>query len=253
MLLLKHVLLSMTLSLSFVAQAKSLQIAIGSQLPPYVLEQMSAGMEVDIIREAFKVKGHTVSFQFVPNLRLLRKLLNEKLDGTAVNSSYDIAKEINMPIYNSDTTIIYHNFAIAFAYKNFQIQSVNDLVNKRVLGFQNAIKYLGSAYAAMAVNNDDYREHPIQSLQVKQLYAGRIDVVISEKRIFNYWKNHAESEGYLFRKNKNKKLKFHNIFEASHRNVKFVDRSTRDDFNQGLRIIKENGLYQAIIKKYENI
>ena len=71
--------------------------------------------------------------------------------------------------------------------------------------------------------------------------------------IFNYWKNQAETEGRLLRKNKLKSLKFHTIFDASPRNVKFLERNTRDDFNDGLRLIKASGLYQAIIKKYENM
>ena len=85
------------------------------------------------------------------------------------------------------------------------------------------------------------------------LYAGKIDVVISERRIFNYWRSQAESKGSLKGKDIKKKLKFHNIFEASPRNVKFLDRDIRDDFNYGLKYIKASGLYQGIINKYENM
>ena len=241
------------LCISSVAQAKQLRIAIGTELPPYVFNQMSSGIEVDIIREALKIKGHTVSFHFVTNLRLVRRLQNRDVDGTAENSFFDIGKEVDFTIYDSDTTITYHNFAIAFDYKKFKIQSINDLINKRVLAFQNATKYLGTEYAKMAEKNHNYREHAKQSLQVKQLYAGRVEVVISEKRIFNYWKNQAVAERLLSDKNIGKKLKFHNIFKASKRNVKFVDRSIRDDFNQGLRLIKASGLYQDILYKYEHM
>jgi len=240
-------------SFSCMAQASELRIAIGIALPPYVLDKNNAGIEVEIIKEALKVKGYSVSFHFVPNLRLLRRLKNKEVDGTAQNSIFDIGSEVNMTVYDSDTTITYHNYAIAFDDKKFQIHSIEDLLNKRVLAFQNASKYLGPIYAAMAKNNENYREHAKQSLQVKQLYADRVDVVISERRIFNYWKSQAQSQGALFSRNSHKSLKFHNIFSASPRNVKFVERQTRDDFNAGLKVIKASGLYQAIIKKYEHM
>ena len=250
---LKFALSLVSLSLSCVTLAKDLRIVIGAELPPYVFNQMSAGIEVDIIKEALKVKGHTVSFQFVPYLHLQSRLYNRELDGIAQNTIFDIGKEADITVYESDTTIKYHNFAITFLDKNFQMESINDLANKKVLAFQNASRYLGSVYAAMADSNDEYREYPKQSFQVKQLYAGKVDVVISEKRIFNYWKGQAESEGSLDLKDIKKKLKFHNIFEASSRNVKFLDRNIRKDFNYGLEFIKATGLYQSIINKYENM
>ncbi len=246
-------LFAVSFSLSSIALAKEVRIAIGTELPPYVLYQSSTGIEVDVIREALKVNGHTVTFHFIPYLRVQRSLKNQVIDGTVQNSTIVTGKEGSHAVYDSETTIYYHNFAIAFDDKNFQIHSINDLVNKRVLAFQNATITLGAAYAAMAKKNEDYREHPKQSLQVKQLYAGRVEVLISDKRIFNYWKSKAESEGELLRNNKMKKLKFHTIFKASARNVKFLDRNLRDDFNDGLRSIKASGLYQDIINKYEDI
>ncbi|MCJ8338418.1 MAG: transporter substrate-binding domain-containing protein [Pseudomonadales bacterium] len=251
--LLIYALLAVSLCFSSVTLAKELRIAIGAALPPYVLDHNNAGIEVDIITEALKVKGYTVSFHFVPNLRLLRRLKNREVDGTVQNSIFDIGKAVNIKVYDSATTITYHNYAIAFRDKNLQIYAIKDLLNKRVLAFQNATKYLGSVYATMAKNNADYREHAKQSLQVKQLYADRVDVIISEKRIFNYWKQQAQSRGELYRRNLNRELQFHNIFAPSARNVKFVDSQTRDDFNDGLRLIKGTGLYQTIIDKYEDM
>ena len=248
--LLKYVLFTLSFSLSSVVIAKDLRISIGTELPPYVFYQNSTGIEVDIIREALKVKGHTVSFHFVPKMQVQRSLKNREIDGTVQNAKFVIGNGSNLTVYDSDTTVTYHNFAIAFDYQNFQIQSVNDLLNKEVLAFQNASKYLGPVYAAMAKENDNYREHPKQSVHVKDLYAGKAEVLISDKRIFNYWKNSAQSKGRLYG-NEMEKIKFHAIFEPSARNVKFLERNTRDDFNDGLMLIKASGLYQSIIKKYE--
>ena len=250
--LIKYALFAVSFTLSSVTLAKDLRISIGTELPPYVFYQNSTGIEVEIIREALKVKGHTVSFYFVPNMLVQKSLKNREIDATVQNSKFVISEEANLTVYDSDTTVNYHNFAIAFDSQNFQIQSINDLVNKRVLAFQNASKYLGSDYAAMAEKNEDYREHPKQSVHVNDLYAGKIEVLISDKRIFNYWKSQAESKGRLYG-NEMMKLKFHTIFEASARNVKFLERNTRDDFNDGLKFIKASGVYQSIIKKYESM
>jgi len=251
--LLKHLLFVLSLSISCVVVAKDLRIVIGAELPPYVFNRMSSGIEIDIIKEALKVKDHTVSFEVVPYMRLQSSLKAREVDGIAQNTVYDIGKEANVIVHESDTTVKYHNFAITFLDKNFKIESIQELANKKILAFQNSNRYLGPVYAAMANTNARYREHPSQAFQIKQLYSGKVDVVIADKRIFYYWKNHAQSEGGLDPKNKMRQLKFHSIFEASARNVKFLDRDIRDDFNYGLGVIKANGLYGDILDSYENM
>ncbi|EPJ43056.1 MAG: hypothetical protein OFPI_44680 [Osedax symbiont Rs2] len=246
-------LIALSLSLSAIAMAKDLQIAIGAELPPYVLDHSSAGIEVEIVTQALKIRGHTVTFHVVPYLRLETRLKNREIDATVQNLILKTSKSANFTVYDSDTTINYHNFAITFLDKNIQLASIEDLKNKKVLAFQSASRFLGSDYAQMAKSNANYSEHPQQSLQVKQLYADKVEVLISDKRIFNYWKNKAESAGELHYKNVMKKLKFHPIFEPSARNVKFLDPDIRDDFNEGLKEIKATGVYHAIISKYENM
>jgi polar amino acid transport system substrate-binding protein len=226
---------------------------IGGDLPPYVFNQMNSGIEIEIIREALKVKKHTVVFVSLPPSRLKGKLKTRKVDGVSENSISNLADEVGISVYTSLKTVDYHNFAISSASTKLQINSIEDLKKVSVLAFKNASKYLGVEFAEMSKENQLYKEDPNQSLQVKKLLAGRVAIVISEKRIFNYWKHESVLENPLFNRNKNKGVKFHDIFEPSPRSVNFIDKNLRDVFNYGLREIKENGLYIESIKKYEEL
>jgi polar amino acid transport system substrate-binding protein len=47
-------------------------------------------------------------------------------------------------------------------------------------------------------------------------------------------------------------LKFYPIFPDAPRHCAFTDGAVRDDFNEGLKIIRENGVYDRILEKYED-
>ncbi|MCP4023299.1 MAG: transporter substrate-binding domain-containing protein [Desulfobacteraceae bacterium] len=233
------------------ATAKNVKIAIGLVIPPYVIRQNNSGIEVDIIKEAFKAKGYAVTFLYVPNLRISYMLKVGLVDGTVQNASYNAATEVGKVLYETDTIINYHNFAITF--ENYTIATIDDLADKRVIAFVNAKKYLGPVYKAMTDKNKTYYEKSEQNLHVVMLYNNRVDVVISDKRIFMYWRNQARNNGTLSSKDMELPLKFNPIFSKAPRDCKFLDKGNRDNFNDGLKIILDNGVYDAIIKKYQDL
>lgn len=230
--------------------AKEINIGIGSTLAPYVLSSHDEGIEVDIIREALKAKGYTANFKYLPNLRIPMLLGNRKLDAASINAAYKIENDIGSALYASDTVITYQNYAIALKRKQFDIKSIRDLADKNILAFQNATRYLGEEYAFIVNDNSNYKETHKQYLQVKQLLGNRIDIVISDKNVFLYWKSMIESKVNLDSSNNNEDLIFYDIFSESPRVCKFHDKKLRDAFNKGLELIHQNGMYEKILKKY---
>lgn len=234
------------------AAEKEITIAIGMSLPPYVMLD-DTGFEIDIIRTALMAKGYRkVNFKYLPNLRIPAFFKDKKVDGIAANTAYDIGKHIGMNVYSTDTTIFYMNYAIALENKNFTINSIGDLVDKKVIAFQNATRYLGTEFASMAEKNIHYEENANQSYQVNRLFKNRTDVVISDKKIFQYWRLNAFRKGILKPHDVNQSIQFYPIFPPAPRNCTFYDEKIRDDFNEGLKIIHQNGTYDIILTQYMN-
>ncbi len=231
--------------------AKQVSIAIGLALPPYVIAAEDSGIEVDIIKRAFQAVGYTAHFYYIPNGRIPFFLKNGSVDGVATNNSYDIEAQIGLAMFPTHTTVTYQNFAIAFKNNQFLIETMDDLADKKVVAFQNAARYLGPAYAAMAKKNNRYREHALQHLHVKQLYADRVDVVVSDRRIFMYWREVAKNRGELKKRNVDRELSFYSIFPEAPRNLQLREQDISNDFNAGLKVIRQSGMYQQIINRYE--
>jgi len=232
------------------AQAREVRVGIGFVLPPYVIREHNTGLEVEIIRSALAEAGHTAVFVYLPNLRLPLEMTRGTLDAVAANRSYDLAREMGQPAYASGQTVEYHNYAISRLSDGFVIRSVEDLRGKRVLTFQNARKYLGEEFRQVALSLAHYRELADQSLHVGMLYADRTDVVISDKRIFLYWRQRLaispQSEGVDL----DQPLEFHDIFPPSARTVFFADPALRDDFDRGLTSLREQGYIQVLSDQY---
>lgn len=234
------------------AQAEEIRVGIGFAIPPYVIKELDSGLEVDIIRSAFEAVGHDVKFVYLPNLRLPVEFALGNVECIAANAAYDLAKDSGRPVYQSEDTISLQNFAITLRRLKLSIDSLKDLEYKQVLAFNNAVKYLGPAYAAVAKANPHYSELADQSLQVRMLYSSRVEVVVADKRIFLWWrdlivKSNLSGDLDLFTP-----LTFHPIFPPSPRLVHLNSDSLRQQFNAGLESIRNSGVYDRIIERYAN-
>ena len=243
---------SLVLSLPLSGLAQSVRVGIGFTIPPYVIRNIDGGLEVDVIRESFGAVGIKANFVYLPNLRMPVAFAGGSVDCIVSNVEYDLAEDSGRPTYDSDVTVILRNYAISLEKKGLTITSVGDLADKSVLGFNNANKYLGGEFAEMAEGNKRYSELADQALQVRMLYSGRVDVVVSDKRIFLYWRkqltpNREAAEGL------DQKVVFHPIFSPSARHVSFGDRELRALFNRGLGILRETGRVKAIEAQYSNV
>lgn len=236
-----------------IAHARDITIGIGFSLPPYVIKEEHAGLEIDIIRESFAAVGMSAQFMYLPKLRLPVAFADNLVDCVAANATYDMTSESGVEAFDSAVTLAYQNYAMTMKSSRFNIQSINDLNDKIVLSFNNAIKYLGPEYAAMAAQNAHYSELADQSLQVRMLYSGRAQVVVSDKRIFLYWRKKLLSGPASEDIDIKQDVQFFSIFPPSPRNLSFKDRELCDAFNRGLRSLHKTGAYDVIIQRYAGI
>lgn len=216
-------------------------VAFGESLEPYVIPQLEAGIELDIIRAALKSQHYEMKPVFLSQKRLPQALADRKINAVAT-----IVPESGAKGAYSDVYISYEDKAITLTHRRLEIHRVADLTNYSISAFPLAGQYLGAEFAALAAKHPDYHETGNQIDQNRLLYRGSIDVVVADYRIFNYMNKRMQTdfgEAPL-------PVSYHDIFIKLPYRVLFRQPTLRDAFNQGLKLIQQNGEYQRILKRY---
>ncbi|WP_316896873.1 transporter substrate-binding domain-containing protein [Pseudodesulfovibrio indicus] len=231
--------------------SESVRVGMGFAIAPYVLRAENSGLEVDVIREAFKAAGVSVEFSFLPNLRLPIAFAERDVDCLALSVGYDLEKVAGRRVYGSKPTIAFRNHVVSLASRHLRFDSLEDLKGLVVLGFQDACNYLGPEFADYARGNDLYSELSDQALQVRMLFSGRVDAVISERRVFLYWRDRLESTPVARAVDLDQDVVMAPLFPEQARQVVFGTPSLCQRFDQGLAAIRASGLYDEILKRYD--
>ena len=220
---------------------KELRMAVGLALPPYNIPETDSGIEMDIVREALKMKGYVVKAKYLPFARVRRELMNCEVDGALT-----INPNSGIQAFYSDEHLICQNVVVTLKQNAFHIHEIADLKDKSVLAFQNATLYLGKDFSAMADQNAKYWEIAKQEIQINRLYTNRVDVIVLDKNIFYHHQKHND------RVDTSQAIDIWHIFPPTPFSVAFVNEKVRDDFNEGLKQLRESGRYDEIVKKYIN-
>jgi polar amino acid transport system substrate-binding protein len=228
---------------SIQAVDKTVKIAAGLSVEPYIFKSTNSGIELDIVREALALEGYKTKFIFQPLKRTKSSFRNNIVDAVlTVKQHYPEVKGA----FFSEPYITYHNFIVSLRSKNLKIDSISDLKGKSIVAFQQASLAFGREFQTVVDNNRRYRELANQLSQVSMLFAGRADAIVIDRRIFN----HICKEN--FESSKQNSVTFHRLFEPSHFRLAFKEKMNRDIFNSGLKKLKATGRYEKIVKSYSN-
>ena len=220
------------------ALAAEISAAVGMSLAPYIIQQDNSGMEIDIVREALAFHDHTLTLRYPP-LKQVPVLYEKK----AVDAALTVNEKFGLNACLSDVAIHYQNYAITLKKSNITINNLSDLAGKKIIAFQNAKKYLGLDFSAI-VEKTHYSEIEKQANQVNRLFLERDDIAISDKNIFLYYTSKAKKV------DTSEPLVFHSIFAPSPYRVAFRDHDICNDFNDGLKKLKDSGRYDEIMARY---
>jgi len=215
-------------------------VGMGLPKPPYIMESGTAGLDYEIAKQALAAGGYQLVGHMLPQTRALAMLRAGQLDGLL-----SITEGIGGQDYFSDNYITYQNVATTLTRRNLKLQQIEDLANYSVAAFQNASMVLGDRFSQVVSAHSDYRELPSQITQNKLLFTGRVDVVVGDRLIFQYFTRMLESKI-----DASQAVTFHRIFPESPRRAVFREARVRDAFNAGLKTIRANGTYDAILKQY---
>ncbi len=229
-------LLLMSLSVS----AQTLRLGMGTDKPPYIFENQGRGLEYDIVVMAAERAGFQVQVQYAPMERLHLKLRRGDIDAIATTN-----QRSGVTAFYSAPYIQYQNVAVALSTRQLDIKQISDLGRYSVSAFQRARFLLGPEFQKMAEHNRQYREEAYQIARNRLLYSGRVDVVISEMRIFRYFNRKVYTQVDV-----SQPLDIFPIFPPTDYQLGCKVETYCQRFSQGLAALRESGEYAAIERRY---
>lgn len=219
------------------------RVGFGLSKPPYIMEGGNGGVELEIAEQALAAGGCKMTALQFPPSRGLAMLRAGLIDGLMT-----VDEGIGGASFFSDPYITYQNVATTLSKRHIELQSIEDLRNYSVAGFQNASVILGERFKEVTAHHKDYKEYSLQLIQDNLLYSGRVDVVVGDRLIFRYFSTRMGPSI-----DASQPVTFHTIFPPNPRKAAFRDADVRDRFNAGLKTIRSNGKYDAILRKYQEL
>ncbi len=227
-----------------VSYSSDVLMAFGERIPPFCFPETDSGIELEVIGEALGYRGHRLIPQYLPLARIPLSFRQGLVDAVMTDLGEDLSVAGG---HYGDPAVWYDNVFITLKDRNIEIDSPEDLKGLSVVSFQGAVKRYPQ-WLGPVKNAGNYTEITDQSLQVLTLDRGRYDAVLSDRHIFRYYTAELKKKKGLSLKPV-REHEFTTPDLGDYRPV-FRNKSIRDDFNAGLKHLKESGRYQEIYDKY---
>jgi len=223
------------------SQAKSeLVVAVGLAKPPYVIQHDNSGFELDMISYLFKQMGYSTKFVYTSFGHSPKMLAIEEVDAVLTTSKKIFPDESKL----SDSYVTYQNVAISLAENKLKIDSIPDLGSYTMASFQKADKVLGKAFANAVDRSPLYLKVADQSQQPLMLTKNRVEVLVMDVNIFNYFVRKLNIP------DSNKRFTVHYVFPPSRYKAAFKNDELREKFNQQLKSFKSSEEYNMLKTRY---
>ena len=222
----------------------TVSMSFGEKIPPFCFPETNSGLELDVIGEALAYKGHKLVPSYYPLARIPIAFKQNFVNATMTDLGEDLSSYGG---HYGEPAVWYDNVLITLKKNNFTIKKPEDLEGLTIISFQGALKRYPKWLAPVKAAGN-YYELNDQKLQILTLNKGRYDVVLSDRNIFKYYSLQLQKVGNF----SPKPITEHQFIELDLNNYRpiFRDPSIRDDFNLGLKYLKESGRYQEIYDHY---
>lgn len=224
------------------ADGPALVVGIAPDIPPYIMQHASGGLEVEIVRAA--LPGFSLRFVQMPY---------DDLETAIQEGRADVAVGVRETggdgIYSHDF-IAFHNYAVTRRESGLTIHDVDDLAGHEVLTWEGACLELGDEFKQLfspgAPQRDHYTEFAEQIDQVRAFWQATDGIAVIDGAIFTWFSRelgHSDDE-----------FVFHAIFPpATTFKVGFRDTVTRDVFNRTLVALCLGGEYAELLDRYPRV
>lgn len=229
------------------SKKQGLRGAFGFGRPPYMYDRSSAkGIEEALVRRALLLRGIKLLEVRQMSIQRGQKIL---LANPEIDFSVGVLEDEKSGLFYSDKFVKYENVAISRKKDRVQLESIKDLRKYKVIAWLDAYKMLGERFEKEfnpLERSENYQEIFDQGLQHEQFFQKEADVILVDKNIFKWYMNQ-----YKKKYDTAQEYEIHKLFsKPTWVRVAFKDKVLRDEFNQGLKILKERGEYQKIIDAY---
>jgi len=226
------------------ALAAEVSMAFGEKIPPFCFPETDSGIELDVMCEALAFRGHVLRPRYYSFARIPVAFKAGEVDAAMTDLGEDMAA---WGASYGNPAVIYDNVFITLKERQLSITRPEDLQGLTVISFVGAARRYPD-WLDKVRKEGHYYEQNDQALQVLTLDRGRYDVVLSDRNIFKYFTLQLK----LNRSFKPKPVVEHAFVKLNPMDYRpvFRDPAIRDDFNAGLRHLKDTGRFQAIYSKY---
>jgi len=240
----KALVIIILLSNIIMAQGQKIVMSFGENIPPYTFPETNSGLEVEVIREALAFKGHVLIPEYYPLARVPLAFKDKWVDAATTDLGEDLRK---FGGHYAQPAVWFDNVFITLKENNVSIKTPKDLKKLSVLSFQGAIKRYPKWLNDVA-KEGNYYEQNNQEAQVLSLDKKRVEVILSDSKIFKYFTLKLKKE----KKFTLKEVEEHHFVKLDIMDYRpiFRDEKIRDHFNEGLKHIKIMGKYDEIFNKY---
>jgi polar amino acid transport system substrate-binding protein len=211
--------------------------------PPNISEKLPGyGLNSALVKAAFEAAGHTVNIQFLPWTRALSDVLEGRAD--VVMGAYYNEQRVTKYIYSD---LIYHVDVGLIARPGLNkkdYESLQELVPYKIgiaRSYTNSEEFDAARYLKKII-----AATPL--LNVRKLFRGRIDMTVMSFDSFRY---EAEKEGFCPDRATflQPPLQRHGLYIMGSKKISDGQKII-NDFNNGLKTIKENGTFDSIMQEY---
>ena len=169
---------------AFAAEEKTINFATSNSIAPYFFVDKKGGLQYELLNAALKMNHLQLGdITFATNRRALRVVKTKKVD-CLIN-----APSNSDGLFLTQSLIEYQNSVFFLTKNKLKIDTIQDLKNYSLIGFQNADHFLGEEFLALSKTHKNYNEIASQQNQVLMLFSERIQAIILEQRIFDYYRN----------------------------------------------------------------
>jgi polar amino acid transport system substrate-binding protein len=228
------------------ANTKEVLMAFSQEIPPYIFQKENKGIELEIIAKALAYKGHTLKPAYYPLGRVPIAFTSKVVDAAMGDMGINLTSKGG---FYAEPAVIYDNVFITLKSRNISIKKPSDLDLLLVASFQGAEKRYDT-WLKKVVDENRFFGVSDQLKQVELLSLGRFDVVLSDRFIFQHFVKQLE----LIGNKEGIEVDEHHFITVNPKDYRpvFRDKKIRDDFNAGLRKLKESGDYEKIYDNYMN-
>lgn len=223
------------------AAPPELTVAISPDIPPYVMEGATRGLEVDIVRAA--LPDYALRFVQMPYQQLQTAVPEKRAD-----ASFGVQEFSDEDgVFYSRDVVTFANAAFSKKAAGLEITRVADLGKYEVLAWQDADRELGPEFARLFASGSPQRERYVeiadQREQVRRFWQAKDAVIVIDRSVFAH-----ESAEMGHRMDE---VVAHDLFPAvTDFKVAFADAGVRDRFDRGLARICGSGEYRTLLERY---